>query len=64
MSTVKVGIVGTGFVGDIHAASFEMVPGGEVVAVASVTSFMPRTNRLERGGESIGRTSLARWISR
>ncbi len=37
MSTVKVGIIGTGFVADIHAAAFRMVPEAEVVAVVSPT---------------------------
>ncbi|MBP7935720.1 MAG: Gfo/Idh/MocA family oxidoreductase [Phycisphaerae bacterium] len=37
MSKVKVGIIGTGFVGDIHAAAFKMVPDAEVIAVASPT---------------------------
>jgi predicted dehydrogenase len=35
MSKVKVGLVGTGFVADIHAAAFGLVPDAEVVAVAS-----------------------------
>lgn len=37
MSKVKVGIIGTGFVGDIHAAAFKMVADAEVIAVASPT---------------------------
>jgi len=36
MSRVKVGLVGSGFVADIHAAAFRMVPDAEVVAVASL----------------------------
>ena len=35
MDKVKVGLIGTGFIGDIHAAAFEMVPDAELVAVAS-----------------------------
>lgn len=35
MAKVKVGIVGAGFIADIHAAAFKMVPEAEVVAVAS-----------------------------
>jgi myo-inositol 2-dehydrogenase/D-chiro-inositol 1-dehydrogenase len=31
----KIGIIGCGFVGDIHAAAFQMVPGAEVLAVAA-----------------------------
>ena len=35
---VKVGIIGSRFEGDIHAASFQMVPeAAEVVAIASPT---------------------------
>lgn len=34
MDKVRVGLIGTGFVGDIHAAAFKMITGGEVVAVA------------------------------
>ena len=37
MDKVRVGIIGTGFVANIHAMSFEHVPEGEVVAVASKT---------------------------
>lgn len=37
MSRVRVGLIGTGFVGDIHATSFRMIPDAEVVAVASQT---------------------------
>ena len=36
---VKVGIIGSRFEGDIHAASFQMVPeAAEVVAIASPTA--------------------------
>ncbi len=37
MGAVNVGIIGTGFVGDIHAAALGMVPDARVVAVASAT---------------------------
>src|SRR5690348_14026268 len=37
-SAVKVGLIGAGFVGDIHASSIkQFVPEAEVVAVASAT---------------------------
>ena len=35
MNKVRVGIIGTGFVADLHAAAFRMVPDAELVAVAS-----------------------------
>ena len=35
MSKVKVGLIGSGFVADLHAAAFRVVPEAEVVAVAS-----------------------------
>jgi predicted dehydrogenase len=35
MSKVRVGLIGTGFIGDIHAAALKMAPDAEVVAVAS-----------------------------
>ncbi len=35
MCRVKVGLLGAGFVADLHAAAFKMVPDAEVVAVAS-----------------------------
>jgi myo-inositol 2-dehydrogenase/D-chiro-inositol 1-dehydrogenase len=34
MNKVRVGMIGTGFVSDIHAAAFKMLPDAEVVAVA------------------------------
>ncbi len=37
MSTVKIGLIGTGFVADLHAAAARMVPDVEIVAVASPT---------------------------
>jgi len=35
MSKIKIGLIGAGFIGDIHAAALRMVPDAEVVAVAS-----------------------------
>jgi len=35
MAKTRIGLIGTGFIGEIHAAAFKMVPGAEVVAVAS-----------------------------
>ncbi len=35
MESVKVGIVGAGFIADVHADAFAQTPGCEVVAVAS-----------------------------
>ncbi|MGH2354754.1 MAG: Gfo/Idh/MocA family protein [Chloroflexota bacterium] len=37
MNTVRVGIVGSGFVADLHAAALRLVPNAELVAVASPT---------------------------
>jgi predicted dehydrogenase len=37
MDTVRVGIIGSGFVGEIHAEAFKFVPDAKVVAVASPT---------------------------
>ena len=36
MSKIKVGLVGSGFVADLHAAAFRMVPDADIVAVASL----------------------------
>ncbi|MBN1490231.1 MAG: Gfo/Idh/MocA family oxidoreductase [Phycisphaerae bacterium] len=38
MDRVNVGLIGTGFVGDLHATAFAMLPDAEVVAVASPTA--------------------------
>src|SRR5438270_193917 len=38
MSRVRVGLIGSGFVADLHAAAFKLLPEAEVVAVASPTS--------------------------
>jgi len=35
MRKVRIGLIGTGFIGDIHAAALKTVPDAEVVAVAS-----------------------------
>jgi myo-inositol 2-dehydrogenase/D-chiro-inositol 1-dehydrogenase len=37
MSKVRVGLIGSGFVANLHAAAFRLVPEAEVVAVASPT---------------------------
>jgi predicted dehydrogenase len=37
MSKVRVGLIGSGFVTDLHAVAFKLVPDAEVVAVASRT---------------------------
>jgi predicted dehydrogenase len=49
MSKVKVGLIGTGFVADLHAAAFRMVPDAEVVTVASPTPGKARHFAQERG---------------
>ena len=49
MSKVNVGVIGTGFVGDIHAAAFKMVPDAQVVAVASPTPGKAKAFAEERG---------------
>ncbi len=49
MDKVRVGILGTGFVGDIHAAAFKMVPDAEVVAVASPSPGKAKAFAEERG---------------
>ncbi|MGB2823847.1 MAG: Gfo/Idh/MocA family oxidoreductase, partial [Phycisphaerae bacterium] len=49
MDKVKVGLLGTGFIGDIHAAAFAMVPDAEVVAVASPPPGEARAFADERG---------------
>jgi predicted dehydrogenase len=45
----KIGIIGCGFVGDIHAASFRMVPGTEVAAVAARAPGKAKHFARERG---------------
>ncbi len=49
MDTVKVGLIGTGFVADIHAAALAVVPEAEVVAVASPTPGKAKAFAEERG---------------
>jgi predicted dehydrogenase len=49
VSKVKLGLVGTGFVADIHAAATRMVPDLELVAVASPSPGKARHFAQERG---------------
>jgi myo-inositol 2-dehydrogenase/D-chiro-inositol 1-dehydrogenase len=49
MNTVKIGLVGTGFVSDIHAHAAGMVPEVEVIAVASPTPGKAREFARQRG---------------
>jgi predicted dehydrogenase len=49
MTRTRVGLVGTGFIGDIHAAAFKSVPEAEVVAVASPTPGKATAFARERG---------------
>jgi predicted dehydrogenase len=49
VSAVKVGLIGTGFVADIHAAAARLVPEVEVVAVASPTPGKAQHFAQERG---------------
>jgi len=49
MDKVRVGLIGTGFVADIHAAALAMVPDAEVVAVASPTPGKAKAFAKERG---------------
>jgi predicted dehydrogenase len=49
VSTVKLGLIGTGFVADIHAAAVKMVPELELVAVASPTPGKAKHFAKERG---------------
>ncbi len=49
MSKIKVGIIGTGFIADLHAAAFQMVPDAELVAVASPTPGKAKHFARERG---------------
>jgi predicted dehydrogenase len=49
VSTVKVGLIGSGFVADIHAAAFRLVPDAEVVAVASPSPGKAEHFAKERG---------------
>src|SRR5262249_32559244 len=49
MNTVKVGLIGSGFVADLHAAAFKMVGNAEVLAVASPTPGKAKRFAHERG---------------
>src|SRR5262245_59066552 len=49
MTKVKVGLVGSGFVADLHAAAFQVLPDVEVVAVASPTPGKAKHFARERG---------------
>ena len=49
MDSIKVGIVGSGFIADLHAAAFQMVPDAELVAVASPTPGKATHFARERG---------------
>lgn len=49
MSKTRVGLIGTGFIGEIHAAAFKMVADAEVVAVASPTPGKAKAFAREHG---------------
>jgi predicted dehydrogenase len=49
VNTVKVGLIGSGFIADIHAAAFKMVAEADLVAVASPTPGKARSFAEERG---------------
>jgi myo-inositol 2-dehydrogenase/D-chiro-inositol 1-dehydrogenase len=49
MNRVRVGLIGTGFVSDLHAAAFRMAPDAEVVAVAGSSQEKARRFAGERG---------------
>ncbi|NLE59885.1 MAG: Gfo/Idh/MocA family oxidoreductase [Planctomycetes bacterium] len=49
MNRVKVGLIGSGFIADIHAAAFKMIAEGEVVAVASTPPGAAKRFAEERG---------------
>src|SRR5690606_5112298 len=49
MSKVKVGIVGSGFIADIHADAYRFVPEAEVVGVASPTPGKAKKFAEEKG---------------
>jgi predicted dehydrogenase len=49
MTRTRVGLIGTGFIGDIHAAAFKNVPEAEVVAVASPPPGQAKAFARERG---------------
>ncbi len=49
MDTVRVGMIGTGFVSDIHAAAFKLVPHAQVVGVAGSNAEKTKRFAHERG---------------
>lgn len=49
MNKVRVGLIGTGFVSDLHAAAFQMVPDAEVAAVAGSSREKAEPFAHERG---------------
>ncbi len=49
MSKVRVGLIGSGFIADLHALAFRLVPDAEVVAVASRTPGKAKRFAHERG---------------
>jgi predicted dehydrogenase len=49
MNRVKVGLIGTGFVADLHVAAVKMIPEVEVVGVASPAPGKARHSATERG---------------
>jgi predicted dehydrogenase len=49
MTKVRVGLIGSGFVSDLHAAAFKLVPDAEVIAVASPTPGKAKRFAHERG---------------
>src|SRR5262245_49198494 len=49
MSKVRVGLIGSGFITDLHAAAFQLVPDAEVAAVASKTPGKAKRFAHERG---------------
>jgi len=49
MDKVRIGLVGTGFIGDIHSAAYQMVPDAEVVAACSNEPGAAKKFAQERG---------------
>jgi len=56
MSKVKVGLIGSGFIADLHTAAFKLVPDAEVVAVASPTPARPNASPRARDSRTLSRT--------
>jgi len=46
---IKIGIIGCGYVGDLHAAAFRLVPDAEVMAVAARLTGKAKHFAKERG---------------